>query len=155
MFQTIHLRKLLSSLALTLGTGFLASMLSGNQGEVYASLNKPPFAPPGFVFGIVWIILYVCMGISLYLVRTTPGKHTGAEKLFGLQLFMNFCWPLQFFGLGLYCFSALWLGVLLVVIVLTMLAFWRINPVAFWLLMPYLLWCIFALYLNIGVCVLH
>ena len=155
MFQTIHLRKLLSSLALTLGTGLLSGFLAGNQGAIYTELNRPPLSPPGAVFGIVWTILYLCMGIALYLVRMTPGKHDTAQKAFGLQLFLNFCWSLLFFGLRWYCFSALWLGLLLLALVWTMLLFYRIQPAAFWWLVPYLLWCCFALYLNIGVCVLN
>lgn len=155
MFRTIHLRKLLSSLALTLGTGLLAGFLSGNQGEIYTNLNQPPLAPPGAVFGIVWTILYIFMGISLYLIRIAPGRDMLAEKAFGIQLFLNLCWPLVFFGFNWYCVSVLVLALLLIALILTMLLFYRTQPAAFWWLVPYLLWCFFALYLNIGVCVLN
>ena len=155
MFQTIHLRKLLSSLALTLGTGLFSGFLAGNQGAIYTELNRPPLSLPGAAFGIVWTVLYICMGIALYLIRITPGDHSVAQKVFGLQLFLNFCWSLLFFGLKWYCFSAIWLGLLLLAVVLTMILFYRIKPETFWWLLPYLLWCCFALYLNIGVCVLN
>ncbi len=155
MFQTIHLRKLLGSIALTLGTGFLSSLLSGGQAGLYQELNQPPLSPPGWVFGIVWTILYILMGISFYLVKSTPGDHDGAEKAFILQLFLNFCWPILFFGLKLYCFSVLWLVLLILAIIVTIILFYRVNKLSAWLLLPYLLWCIFATYLNIGVCVLN
>ncbi len=155
MFQTIHLRKLISSLALTLGTGFLTGFLTGNQTEVYQELVRPPLSPPGWVFGVVWSVLYLLMGIALYLVGTTQGDHKRAIGAFGIQLFLNFCWPILFFGLRLYCFSAIWLGALLAAVVLTTILFFRIKPLAGWLLVPYLLWCAFALYLNIGTCILN
>ena len=155
MFQTIHLRKLISSLALTLGTGFLTGFLTGNQTEVYQGLVRPPLSPPGWVFGVVWSVLYLLMGIALYLVRTTQGDNKKAIGAFAIQLFLNFCWPILFFGLRLYCFSAIWLGVLLVAVVITTILFFRVKPLAGWLLVPYLLWCVFALYLNIGTCILN
>lgn len=155
MFQTIHLRKLISSLALTLGTGFLTGFLTGNQSETYQNLVRPPLSPPGWVFGVVWSVLYLLMGIALYLVRTTQGDRKRAIGAFSIQLFLNFCWPILFFGLRLYCFSAIWLGILLVAVVITTILFFRVKPLAGWLLVPYLLWCIFALYLNIGTCILN
>lgn len=155
MFQTIHLRKLVSSLALTLGTGLLAGFLTGNQAEIYQGLNRPPLSPPGWVFGVVWTVLYLLMGIALYLVRTAPGEHRNAETAFAAQLFLNFCWPILFFGLRLFCMSAIWLALLLIAVAITTFLFYRIKPAAGWLFVPYLLWCMFALYLNIGTCILN
>jgi len=155
LFGTIHLRKLVSSLALTLGTGLLAGYLSGSQGGIYGALNQPPLAPPGWVFGAVWTVLYILMGVSLYLVRTTPGEHGRAETVFALQLLINFFWPILFFALGWYCFSVLWLILLILAVALTVWLFYQVNKTAAWLLVPYFVWCLFALYLNIGVCILN
>lgn len=157
MFQTFHLRKFLTSLGLTLVTGFLAGLLSGGQSEIYGSLIKPPFSPPGSVFPVVWAILYVLMGISLYLIRVLPNT---AEKrrailFFGLQLFFNFCWPIAFFAFKLYCFSGVWLAGLIILLAITLYDFYKLKPIAGVLLIPYLIWCIYALYLNIGVCILN
>ncbi len=155
MFGTIHLRKLISSLVLTVGTGLLAGVLSGNQGDVYSTLIQPPLAPPGWVFGLVWTVLYILMGVSLYLVRNTPGIHKKETTAFYVQLLINFLWPILFFQFRLYCFSVLWIILLVAALIYTILLFYRVNPASAWILIPYLLWCLFATYLNIGVCLLN
>lgn len=83
MFQTIHLRKLLVSLGVTLGAGFLAGILTRGQTGVYEQLSKPPLSPPGAIFGIVWTVLYLCMGIALYLVweRPASGERSAALRI--------------------------------------------------------------------------
>lgn len=155
MFQTIHLRKLASSLALTLGCGILAGFLSRPFGETYANLNRPPFSPPGAVFGIVWSVLYLLMGLALYTVRLSRTDSTGAKRAFAVQLLLNFFWPLWFFRWNLYGVSAVWLMALLAAVVVTTVRFYRVKPISGWLLVPYLVWCVFALYLNLGTCLLN
>lgn len=156
MFKTINLRKIISSLVLTLGGGFLVGILSGGMDGIYQSLNTPPLSPPGAVFGIVWTILYIMMGIALYRIRILPDSKdkSAAISFFGLQLAANFIWPLLFFAMRLFCFSAVWLGILLILVSVTIIYFFRLDKVSAILMIPYLLWCVFALYLNIGVCVL-
>lgn len=156
MFQTVHLKKLLFSLFVTLGTGALAGLLT-QQKPLYESLARPPLSPPGRVFGVVWTVLYALMGIALYrILRSKKSKERGlALRLFAVQLAANFIWPLLFFGLRLYGPSAVLLAILIVLILLTMRSFDRLDRVAFYLMVPYLLWCLFALYLNIGVAVLQ
>lgn len=117
----------------------------------YATLAKPPFSPPGWVFGPVWTTLYVLMGISAYLVwqkgwQKKPVRF--ALCLFGLQLFLNALWSILFFGLrsplyGLFGIIPLWLS-----IALCMRAFYPLDRRAAWLLIPYLLWVSFAAILN-------
>lgn len=157
MFQTIHLRKLLVSLGVTLGAGFLAGILTRGQTGVYEQLSKPPLSPPGAIFGIVWTVLYLCMGIALYLVweRPASGERSVALRICAVQLFFNFCWPLLFFQLHWYCFAAVWLAVLVLLVLLTAILFYRQDAAAGKLFLPYLLWCLFALYLNVGVCMLN
>ena len=157
MFKTIHLRKLITSLLITLGTGLLAWVLSGNMSDIYQALNKPPLSPPGVIFGIVWTVLYLIMGLSLYLVRIqreSQGR-SNALILFALQLAVNFCWPLLFFSLQKYCLSVIWLFLLLILAAAATILFYRQNSTAGRLMLPYLLWCIFAAYLNIGICILN
>ena len=157
MFRTINLKKLLLSLGLAIGGGFLAGAIAGTGTETYSQLVKPPLSPPGVVFGIVWTILYFCMGLASYLIwdgPESPERRRGL-MLYVIGLLVNFCWPLFFFRIHLYCFSAVWLGILIILVALCTLIFYRQNTTAGKLMLPYLLWCLFALYLNIGVCVLN
>ncbi len=155
MFKTINLRKFIISIGITIGVGLLAGLLTRGQMEMFAQMNQPPLSPPGWVFGVVWSILYVLMGLALYIVWNGEKDSKGAITLYAIQLIINFIWPILFFNYGLYCFSAIWLGLLWIMVFLTTIAFYRQNDVAGKLFLPYLLWCTFALYLNIGVCVLN
>lgn len=159
MLRAVNLRKLVSSLAIPLAVEFLSWFFTRNSMDVYAELNSPPLAPPGWVFPVVWTILYVLMGLALYEVRMARGgnriEKTRGYKLFGLQLAFNFLWTILFFRFGLYGFSAIWLGIMIVLIALNTLSFARIVPKAGAMLLPYLLWSLFALYLNIGVFILN
>ncbi len=154
LFGTVHLKKLLKSILLTLGGGILVGLIAGDQGMVYETLVQPPFAPPRWVFGVVWSLLYLLMGVSLYLIRVTPGNHSRALKPFFLQLFVNFIWPILFFNFGWYCFSGIWLALLIFLVGITIYQFYQVKPAAAWLLVPYFIWCLFALYLNVGICIL-
>lgn len=118
-----------------------------SPGEWYASLNKPSFNPPGWVFGPVWTALYAMMGVSAWLVwrQRDPGRPL---KLWLLQLALNAAWTPVFFGLhwmgtALAVIIAMWLSILA-----TILSFWRRSRVAALLLVPYLLWVGFATVLN-------
>ena len=148
---------MLVSLGITLGAGFLAGALTRGQTGVYEQLAKPPLSPPGAIFGIVWTVLYLCMGIALYLVWECHAsrERSAALRLFAAQLFFNFCWPLLFFRFQWYCFAAVWLAVLVLLVLLTTIVFYRQDTMAGKLFLPYLLWCIFALYLNAGICILN
>ncbi|MCX6773709.1 MAG: tryptophan-rich sensory protein [Candidatus Micrarchaeota archaeon] len=118
----------------------------------YSSLNKPFFNPPNWVFGPVWTLLYVLMGIAAYLVYEKGIKKKNVKEalaFFGAQLFLNVLWSLLFFGLhsplcGLLCIIALW-----VMIALTMKKFYMISRTAGLLFIPYILWVSFAAILNL------
>lgn len=118
----------------------------------YAELNRPTFAPPNWVFGPVWTILYVCMAISAWLVWREAALRQApvAFALFGGQLLLNAAWSILFFGLhspaaALADLLLLWLG-----IVATIFAFGRYSGTASILLVPYLAWVTFAGFLNYG-----
>ncbi|MFH1442869.1 MAG: TspO/MBR family protein [Candidatus Micrarchaeota archaeon] len=136
-----------------LAGGIGAIFTTPNIPTWYASLIKPDFSPPNWVFFPVWTLLYFLMGVSLYLIwnrKRTPGTEKGI-KLFGLQLFWNVWWSYLFFGLqnpflGFIGIIALWIS-----IVLTMRKFYSIERNAAYLLVPYILWVSFAAVLNFSV----
>lgn len=120
----------------------------------YANLIKPPFNPPGYLFGPVWTILYVLMGISFYLVwkkGVASKRNREAVYTFIVQLGLNALWTPVFFGFRNTFWGLIVLIILLVYIVKTILAFLKINKTAAYLLLPYLIWVCFATILNFSV----
>ena len=152
----IKLKPLLLSLLISLGTGGLAALFTGNSMEFYQSLKQPPLSPPGWVFPLAWTILYSLMGVAAYLVwmRDSTGRN-GALFFYGLQLIFNFVWPLLFFNARAYRASLIWLLLLWVLILITTARFFQETKAAGWLMIPYLLWVAFAGYLNAGVWLLN
>lgn len=150
-------KKLAIFLAIPLAVGGLATLLSGGMME-YPQLIQPPLSPPGWVFPIVWTILYLLMGYASYRIYTSGRSKESIQKaliLYGIQLFLNFLWPILFFGLqwrltAFFLLIALWIAILL-----TIRAFSNIDERAGDLLLPYLLWVTFAGYLNLGVFLLN
>ncbi|MDD1661541.1 MAG: tryptophan-rich sensory protein [Methanomicrobiales archaeon] len=124
----------------------------------YPKLIKPPFAPPSWVFGPAWTILYLLMGISLFLVLEQGWERTEVRKgalLFGVQLALNVAWSFLFFGLlsplaGLAGIVLLWIAILA-----TILRFREISRPAAFLLIPYILWVSFAMILNAAIFILN
>ena len=154
----INWKKLLISLGIPVGVGAVAALLTGGGMGEYGMMNQPPLSPPGWLFPVVWTILYLLMGYASYRVATSgadSGKIRRALTLYGAQLAINFLWPLVFFGLGWYLVAFFVLILLWVLILLTMRAFSEIDEVAGNLLLPYLLWVTFAGYLNFGVYLLN
>jgi len=141
-----------------LAVGGLAGLLSGGGMAEYSTLDKPPLSPPGWVFPLVWTILYVLMGAASYLILTSdapPEEVRTALAVYGVQLAVNFIWPILFFSFGLYLFSFIWLILLWILILATILIFYGISKPAALLLLPYLLWVTFAGYLNLCVYLLN
>ncbi len=150
-------KKLLIQLAIPLATGGLAALLSGGMGS-YNALNKPFLSPPGWVFPIVWTVLYLLMGYSAYRVQVCGGEDSKIKQAFlfyALQLFVNFLWPVIFFGLQWRLTAFFVLIVLWVFIYITMRLFTALDETAGDLLLPYLLWVTFAGYLNISTFLLN
>ena len=143
--------------AIPLAVGGLAALLSGGM-ESYKVLNQPPLSPPGWVFPVVWTALYLLMGEASYRVLVSGGERTQirtALTAYGIQLFLNFLWPLIFFGQQLYLTAFVVLIALWIAIFVTMRLFSKRNETAGDLLIPYLLWVNFAGYLNLGVFLLN
>lgn len=118
----------------------------------YATLDKPAFNPPSWIFGPVWIFLYLLMGIALYLVLIDKKKDKRAALwLFGTQLVLNSIWSIIFFGLQNPFYALIELVILWIAIVLTIWQFWKINVKAGALLLPYIAWGTFAMVLNYSI----
>ena len=149
----INLKKLLIQLAIPLATGGIATVLSGGM-DTYKTVSQPPLSPPGWVFPIVWTILYLLMGYSSYRVYTSgkpQAQVSRALRLYSAQLLFNFIWPIVFFAFNWYLGAFIVLLVLWVLNLLTLRAFTAIDETAGDLLIPYILWVTFAGYLNLGV----
>ena len=150
-------KKLLLFLAIPLAVGGLATALSGGM-NTYKTMNQPPLSPPGWIFPIVWTILYLLMGYASYRVYTNNTPKEDRKKaltFYGIQLFFNFLWPIIFFRFEAYWLAFAILLTLWVFIYLTMHLFSEIDENAENLLIPYLLWVTFAGYLNLGVALLN
>lgn len=149
-------RKLIIFILIPLAVGLISGILTKNSMTMYNTLNQPALSPPGWVFPVVWTILYILMGVSSYLIATSPSqKKQEALLLYAIQLFLNFIWSPIFFGLGNYFLAFLVLVLLWYVIVKMIRAFFRIDPTAALLQIPYLLWITFAGYLNLAIIFLN
>ncbi len=137
--------------------GALSALLAGgNFSAFYQTLQRPPFAPPGWLFPVMWGILYALMGISAFLIWESDSfRRKPALILYGAQLFANFLWSPVFFGLKWLLGAAIVIVTMLVLIIAMMTAFLRICRSAAYLNIPYLLWTVFAAYLTIGVLILN
>ena len=145
---------LLKCIAIPLGIGVLSAVLSGGGMRTFEALNKPLLSPPGWLFPVVWTILYVLMGVASYLVLTADASQQEKEKaltLYGYQLVVNFLWSIFFFDFRWYLFAFFWLLLLWTLIWLTIKHFQTISRAAALLLVPYLLWVTFAGYLNFAI----
>ena len=154
----IKWKQLVICVAVPLAVGALAGLLSRGGMEDYKSVYKPLLAPPGWVFPVVWTILYILMGLASYLVYTStasPERIRRAMTAYVLQLAANFIWPLIFFVLGAYLAAFIWLILLFALALACALRFGYIDARAGKLMAPYLLWLFFAAYLNLGVYLLN
>jgi tryptophan-rich sensory protein len=119
----------------------------------YASLQKPAWNPPNWVFGPVWTLLYLMMAVAAWLVWRERGfaGATLALAFFSLQLVLNALWSIIFFGWRNPALALVEIFFLWAAIFTTMLAFWRVSHAAGWLMWPYLLWVTFAGFLNLAI----
>ncbi len=153
----IQWKKLLICLGIPLAVGGLSALVSGGM-ESFRYLRQPPLSPPGWVFPVVWSILYLLMGYASYRVLTgggAPEKIKRSLILYGIQLALNFLWSPVFFGLHWYLAAFVILVAMWVFIYLTIKAFSELDEIAGDLLIPYILWVTFAGYLNFGVYLLN
>ena len=144
------------SILIALAVGGLAGLLTSSSIEIYSQLEKPPLSPPSIVFPIVWTILYILMGISAAIIfNSNDIMKKSALKTYAVQLIINFFWTIVFFNMGWYLFAFIWLLLLLAVVIIMVVQFYKIKPLAAWLQIPYVLWLLVAAYLNYMVYVLN
>jgi len=124
----------------------------------YATLQKPAFTPPNWLFAPAWVTLYLLMGISAFLIWRRGLENLQVKRalsVFLIQLILNALWSVAFFGLesplyGVIVIAALWIAILV-----TMINFIKISKTAGFLLLPYILWVSFAAVLNVSVWLLN
>ena len=145
-------RTALVAVPLIVVTGALIGLVSnsGDANAWYAPLVKPNFQPPGWAFGAAWTTLYTMMGIAFAAIANAPSspQRRIALLLFAAQLALNFAWSPIFFGGGMIDVGLLVILGLNVLVTMTIITFWRIQPLAGALLIPYLAWLCIATALN-------
>lgn len=152
LFKMNSVIKLILSIAAPLLIGFIGSQYT--IAEIpgwYAGLQKPTWNPPNWLFGPVWTLLYILMGIAAYLVwKTLPQSAFKKWGLFlyALQLVLNLLWTYLFFSKHQLGAALIEIVVLWLTIFCTIIAFSKVNKTAAWLLVPYISWVSFATMLN-------
>lgn len=151
--------KLMVAVAVPLAIGGLSGLATAKGVETwYPTLAKPSFNPPAWVFGPAWTLLYILMGVALFLVwrqgLNTPGVRV-ALIAFAVQLVLNALWSIIFFGMQSPGWAFVEIVLLWLAIVVTLWTFWRVVPAAGWLLAPYLAWVSFATVLNGSIWILN
>lgn len=143
------------SIAVALATGGLSALLTGESMEKYGALRQPPLSPPGWIFPVVWTILFILMGVGAAMVCLSDSQGKKPIAIYGVQLLVNFFWTILFFLLEARLFAFLWLLLLLCLALWMAISFGRANRTAGLIQIPYILWLVFAGYLNIGVYLLN
>jgi tryptophan-rich sensory protein len=149
---------LIVSIAIPLLVGFASSMIAGDMKAMYEQMVKAPLSPPGWLFGVVWPVMYTLMGIAWFLTYHSDGLRHYKNISTGLyiaQLAANFFWSILFFK-GDYLWPAFALIIALDILVLLCVIFFRkTRPAAGNLMIPYFIWLAFATYLNLSFAVLN
>lgn len=160
IFFRLIIAIVITNLAGIIGSLFTAPAIEG----WYAGITRPSLNPPNWVFAPVWTILFILMGISLFLIWSAYLKtfdYRGKKKIrialiiFGVQLILNTLWSIIFFALQSPAWSLFEIILLWLAILATIISFARISKVAAWLLIPYIFWVTFATYLNYAIWILN
>lgn len=152
----IRWKALIICILIPLAVGGLSALLTRNSMDIYSQITKPALAPPSVVFPIAWGILYVLMGISSYLIYVSDDiRSGGALFTYGVQLAVNFVWPILFFNAQMFWLAFIVLVVLWILVFCMIRKFRDIRPAAGYLQIPYLLWLTFAAYLNLMIAILN
>jgi tryptophan-rich sensory protein len=138
--------------------GALSGWLSREGMMIYSeTIIQPPLAPPGWLFPLVWTLLYALMGIGAARIWLAPDSQERRRglNLFVAQLIVNFFWSLIFFNLQTFGFAFIWLLLLWGLVVWMILTFYQVEQLAAWLQLPYLVWLTFAAYLSGAVWIIN
>jgi len=151
--------KLIISVVSCLAIGNLGTLFTvPNIATWYATLTKPSFNPPNWIFAPVWTTLFILMGISLFLIWNSQKKDKNRKAFFVvfiINLILNVLWSLIFFGLHMTGLAFLEVILLALSIIILMVLSWKISKAAAFLLAPYLLWVCFASFLNYNLWILN
>lgn len=143
--------KLIFCILLTVAVGAISGIAtSGSVNDWFVGINKPTFNPPNYLFGPVWTVLYILMGVSLFMILQSQNNdlRKKAITIFCIQLVLNFCWSFIFFKFHLIGLAFVEIILIWVSIIWMILTFSKINKTAAYLQIPYLLWVSFASVLN-------
>ena len=147
--MTNSLFTLIGCILLCEAVGFVGGLVTVKAVKTwYADLKKPPFNPPSYLFEPVWTVLYLLMGVSLFLILQSHGNKTIALIFFGAQLILNFFWSFIFFYWHKILYAFVEILTLFLFIIITISTFFPLNIIAALLLIPYALWVSFASILN-------
>ena len=133
--------------------GIVGFIISGSMD--YNNLAQPPLAPPGWLFPVVWTILYILMGVSYGILKEQNLIDEKINQIYFTQLFVNLLWPIFFFVLKWRLFSIMWIILLAIFVAIMIYRFYQKNKVSGLLQIPYLIWTVYATYLNIGIYLLN
>ncbi|MBR0303068.1 MAG: tryptophan-rich sensory protein [Clostridia bacterium] len=154
--KKINFKSLAVFVAISLGTGILATLFSRPRADFYGSINQPAVTPPSWLFPIVWTILYILMGVSAYLIYETSCRDRRLSLgVWAFQLAVNFIWTLVFFNARAFLFAFILIIVLWIMIAVMIALFHRCRPTAAYLQVPYFLWVTFAAYLTWSIYMLN
>lgn len=134
--------------------GALVGLITSGSMD-YNMLQKPPLAPPGAVFPVVWTILYILMGVSYGILKVNNQTDEEVDWIYYIQLVINALWSIIFFNFKWRLFAFVWIILLAVAVISMIRKFLKKNKISGLLQIPYILWVIFAAYLNLGFYILN
>lgn len=146
-----NIKKLIKYILVPLILGSIVGLITSFSMDEFKTLVKPPLSPPGFVFPIVWTILYILMGISHYLTKDSKE----CNEIYIKQLIVNLSWSIIFFTFKLRLIAFLTIIPLIYLIIKMIITFYKENKISAYLQIPYLIWCTFAAYLNLFIYILN
>ena len=158
MVFKFNLKRFLISIAIPLIVGGLSALITSENMNLYSRIETPLLSPPGWVFPVVWTILYTLMGVSFYLVwnsNATIFEKKQAFWVYAIQLFLNFIWSPIFFNMRAYLIAFIVLLALWGFVLAMIIKFYKISKLAGILQIPYLIWLTFAGYLNLAIYLLN
>ena len=158
MVLKFNLKRFLISIVIPLVVGGFSAIITRGNMDIYSSITRPVLSPPGWLFPVVWSVLYFLMGVSLYIVwniRNKENEKRYAFIFFAIQLFLNFIWSPIFFNEQRFFLSFVVLVFLWFFTFLMIVSFYKISKLAGFLQIPYLLWLTFAGYLNFAIYLLN
>ena len=158
MVFKFNLKRFLISIAIPLIVGGLSALITSENMNLYSKIETPPLSPPGWIFHVVWTILYTLMGVSFYLVwnsNATIFEKKQAFAIYAIQLFLNFIWSPIFFNMRAYLIAFIVLLALWGFVLAMIIKFYKISKLAGILQIPYLIWLTFAGYLNLAIYLLN